>query len=109
MAALQRVIVDCGAHEAVETMIAGYYDEAMTALAGPSVSAAGREGLDGAGVGGRAPQHLSSGQHLSRVSTGSGQPVSGQHQGEGRILGGALLQHGEDALPGSGRATANVA
>ena len=45
MAALQRVIVDCGAHEAVETMIAGYYDEAIAALAGPSVSAAGREGL----------------------------------------------------------------
>ena len=45
VAALQRVIVDCGAHEAVESMIAGYVDEAMAALAGPSVSAAGREGL----------------------------------------------------------------
>ena len=45
VAALQQVIVDCGAHEAVETMIAGYYDEAMAALAEPSISAAGREGL----------------------------------------------------------------
>ncbi len=45
VAALQRVIVDCGAHEAVETMIAGYYEEAIAALEGPSVSAAGREGL----------------------------------------------------------------
>jgi geranylgeranyl diphosphate synthase type I len=45
VAALQRVIVDCGAHEAVETMIAGCFDEAMAALARPAVSAAGREGL----------------------------------------------------------------
>ena len=45
MAALQRVIVDCGAHEAVETMIATYYDEAIAALTGPSISAEGRDGL----------------------------------------------------------------
>ncbi len=45
VAALQRIIVACGAHEAVETMIADYYDEAMAALAGPEISAAGREGL----------------------------------------------------------------
>jgi geranylgeranyl diphosphate synthase type I len=45
VAALQRIIVACGAHEAVETMIADYYDEAMSALAGPEISAAGREGL----------------------------------------------------------------
>lgn len=43
--ALQRVIVDCGAHEAVETMIATCYDEAVAALAGPEVSDAGRQGL----------------------------------------------------------------
>jgi geranylgeranyl diphosphate synthase type I len=43
--ALQQVIVDCGAHEAVETMIATYYDEAVAALAGPEVSPAGRQGL----------------------------------------------------------------
>ena len=48
VSALQQVIVDCGAHEAVETMIATYYDEAMTALAEPSISAAGRDGTDGA-------------------------------------------------------------
>jgi geranylgeranyl diphosphate synthase type I len=45
VAALQRVIVDCGAHEAVETMIATYFDQAMAALAEPSISATGREGL----------------------------------------------------------------
>ena len=45
VAALQRIIVACGAHEAVETMIADCYDEAMAALAGPEISAAGREGL----------------------------------------------------------------
>ena len=45
VAALQRVIVDSGAHEAVETMIATYYDEAVAALAGPEVSPAGRQGL----------------------------------------------------------------
>ncbi len=43
--ALQRVIVDSGAHEAVESMIATYYDEAVAALAGPEVSPAGRQGL----------------------------------------------------------------
>ena len=45
VAALQRVIVDCGAHEAVETMIGTYYDEAVAALAGPEVSGTGRQGL----------------------------------------------------------------
>ena len=45
VSALQRVIVDCGAHEAVETMIATYYDEAIAALTGPSISADGRDGL----------------------------------------------------------------
>ncbi|HEY5783889.1 MAG TPA: polyprenyl synthetase family protein [Microlunatus sp.] len=45
VAALQRVIVDCGAHEAVETMIASYFDAAVAALADPSVSTAGRDGL----------------------------------------------------------------
>ena len=45
VAALQQVIVDCGAHEAVETMIATYYDEAIAALTEPSISSGGREGL----------------------------------------------------------------
>ena len=42
VAALQRVIVDCGAREAVETMIAGYYDEAewRASRRGREVSAA---------------------------------------------------------------------
>lgn len=45
VAALQQVIVDCGADASVETMIATCYDEAVAALAGPAVSPAGREGL----------------------------------------------------------------
>ena len=45
VAALQQVIVDSGAHEAVESMIATYYDEAVAALAGPEISPAGRQGL----------------------------------------------------------------
>ncbi|HEY5981404.1 MAG TPA: polyprenyl synthetase family protein [Microlunatus sp.] len=45
VAALQQVIVDCGAHEAVETMITTQHDEAIAALAEPSISPAGREGL----------------------------------------------------------------
>ena len=116
VAALQQVIVDCGAHEAVETMITGYFDEAMAALAGPSVSAAGREGLrrwrrrpctaapDARVSSQSRGQHQRAGQHQRQVNRGSG-----QHQGEGRILGGSLLQHREDPLPGPGRATAKVA
>ncbi len=45
VAALQRVIVDCGAQDAVETMISTYYDEAIAALREPAITAAGREGL----------------------------------------------------------------
>lgn len=45
VSALQQVIVDCGAHQAVETMIGSYYDDAVAALAGPSISADGRAGL----------------------------------------------------------------
>jgi geranylgeranyl diphosphate synthase type I len=45
VAALQRVIVDSGAREAVETMITTCYDEAVAALSEPSITAAGREGL----------------------------------------------------------------
>jgi geranylgeranyl diphosphate synthase type I len=45
VAALQRVIVDCGAQDAVEKMISTYYDEAIAALREPAITAAGRDGL----------------------------------------------------------------
>jgi geranylgeranyl diphosphate synthase type I len=45
VAALQQVIVGSGAREAVESMIAAYGDEAVAALAAPSISAPGREAL----------------------------------------------------------------
>jgi len=43
--ALQQVITDSGAREAVEGMIATCFDEAVAALADPSITAAGRRGL----------------------------------------------------------------
>lgn len=45
VADLQQVIIGSGAREAVEAMIAGYYGEAVAALAEPSISDAGRQGL----------------------------------------------------------------
>jgi geranylgeranyl diphosphate synthase type I len=45
VAALQEVIVACGAERAVEAMIATYHDEAVAALAEPSISEAGRVAL----------------------------------------------------------------
>ena len=43
--ALQQVIIDSGAREAVEAMIDSAYREAISALAEPSISAPGREAL----------------------------------------------------------------
>lgn len=45
VAALQRVIVDCGAHQAVEAMITACYDEAVAALDAAGVDPAGRAAL----------------------------------------------------------------